>query len=72
MDDFTIDSAARTRDELEWQRKIQRAVDIEAIKDEVYLPLNVTIPYTPPVSVWKPNTATLRAFASNCFKSMMP
>ncbi len=72
MEDFKIDSAARTRDELEWQRKIKRAVDIEAIKDEVYLPLNITIPYTPPVTLWKPSTATLRAFATQCIKSILP
>lgn len=72
MNDFTIDSATRLREELEWQRKIKRAVDIEALKDEVYVPLNVTIPYTPPVTVWKPSGTSLVAFATQCIKSILP
>jgi len=72
MDDFKIDSKVRLQEEIEFQKQIQRAVNVEAIKDEVFMPRIVPIPYTPPVTVWKPNTATLRAFASQCIKSMLP
>jgi len=72
MNDFTIDSAERLREELEWQRKIQRAVEIEELKEEIYVPSIVPIPYTPPRTLWKASETSKRAFAIHCIKSIMP
>lgn len=72
MDDFKIDSKVRLQEQLEFQKQIQHAVNVEALKEEIWVPRIVPIPYTPPVTVWKPNTATLRAFASQCIKSILP
>lgn len=71
-DTFSEDVAVRLQEQLEWERRIKRAVEIEEIKEEVYMPRIVPIPYTPPVTVWRPSTATLRAFAAQCIKSMLP
>lgn len=72
MNEFKLDSAARLQEQLEWQRKIKRAVEIEEIREKPFIPNIAGIPYTPPASVWKPNTATLHAFAKNCIRSMLP
>lgn len=72
MDNFALDCAARLQEQIEWERKIKRAVDIEEIRETPFISSIAGIPYTPPKTIWKPNTATLRAFAAQCFKAMMP
>lgn len=72
MEDFTVDSKERLHEQVEFARKIQRAVEIEEIKESVFIPKLVPIPYTPPVSVWKPSGTSKRAFAYQCIKSMLP
>ena len=72
MEDFTIDSAKRLREQQALAEKQRKEVEA----DDAYMFRTVekfeTIPYTPPVTIWKPNTTTLRAFAAQCFKAMMP
>jgi hypothetical protein len=72
MEDFKLDSKVRLQEQLQFQKQIQHAVNVESLKEEVFIPKMVPIPYTPPKTVWKPNTATLRAFASQCIKSILP
>lgn len=67
---FKLDSARRLQEDVRRQDRIKRLVQIE--EQEVFVPLNTVIPYTPPKTVWKPNTATLWAFTSQCIKSIVP
>lgn len=71
-DTFSEDVAVRLKKQLWEEEKLKRDLEIDDNarfgKVEKFTP----IPYTPPVTVWKPNTATLRAFAYNVFKSIQP
>ena len=70
--EFKEDVKVRLDEQVELERMIKNAVRIEEIKESVFIPSIAGIPYTPPKTVWKPNTATLRAFAYQCVKSMLP
>lgn len=70
--EFKEDVRVSLNEQIEFARKIQRAVEIEEIKESVFIPSIVPIPYTPPVTLWKPSGTSKRAFAYQCIKALLP